>query len=65
MAARVRWKEAIGGIKGISDQTVDFGATDGFMTDEQLKAAKGGSILHIPTAIGALGETMAVNDGAR
>jgi phosphate transport system substrate-binding protein len=43
-----------GGVKSISDQTVDFGATDGFMTDEQLKAAKGGSILHIPTAVGGV-----------
>jgi phosphate transport system substrate-binding protein len=43
-----------GGIKGISDQTVDFGATDGFMTDDQLKAAKGGNILHVPTALGGV-----------
>src|SRR5262245_25429861 len=33
-----------GGIKGISDQTVDFGATDGPMTDEQLADAKGGPV---------------------
>lgn len=43
-----------GGVKSISDQTVDFGATDGFMTDEQLKAAKGGEIFHIPTALGGV-----------
>lgn len=43
-----------GGIKSISDRTVDFGATDGPMTDEQLKAAKGGAILHIPMALGAV-----------
>jgi phosphate transport system substrate-binding protein len=43
-----------GGIKAISDQTADFGATDGPMTDEQLKAAKGGEILHIPMALGAV-----------
>lgn len=43
-----------GGIKSISDQTVDFGATDGPMTDEQMKAAKGGEILHIPMALGAV-----------
>jgi phosphate transport system substrate-binding protein len=43
-----------GGIKSISDQTVDFGATDGPMTDEQIKAAKGGNILHIPAALGAV-----------
>jgi len=43
-----------GGIKSISDMTVDFGASDGIMTDEQLAKAKGGEILHIPTAIGAV-----------
>lgn len=43
-----------GGIKSISDQTVDFGASDGPMTDDQLKAAKGGPILHIPAALGGV-----------
>jgi phosphate transport system substrate-binding protein len=43
-----------GGIKSISDQTVDFGASDGPMTDDQLKAAKGGAILHIPAALGGV-----------
>jgi phosphate transport system substrate-binding protein len=43
-----------GGIKGIQDQTVDFGASDAPMTDEQLQAAKGGPIFHIPTALGAI-----------
>jgi phosphate transport system substrate-binding protein len=43
-----------GGIKSISDQTVDFGATDGPMTDEQLQEAKGGPVLHIPAALGAV-----------
>lgn len=43
-----------GGIKSIQDATVDFGATDGPMTDEQLKAAKNGEILHIPMALGAV-----------
>ncbi|MGH2351390.1 MAG: phosphate ABC transporter substrate-binding protein PstS [Chloroflexota bacterium] len=43
-----------GGIKSISDQTVDFGATDGPMTDQQLAEAKGGELLHIPTALGAV-----------
>jgi phosphate transport system substrate-binding protein len=43
-----------GGIKGVQDQTVDFGATDAPMTDEQLKAARGGEIFHIPTALGAI-----------
>ena len=43
-----------GGIKAISDQTADFGATDSPMTDAQLKEAKGGAILHIPMALGAV-----------
>jgi len=49
-----------GGIKGITDATLDFGATDGAMTDEQLDAAKancGGTILHIATALGGLAVT--------
>ena len=41
-----------GGIKQISSRTVDFGATDGPMTDEQLKQAPG-ELLHIPTVLGA------------
>ncbi len=43
-----------GGIKSIQDMTVDFGASDGPMTDDQEKAAKGGTILHIPMALGAV-----------
>lgn len=43
-----------GGIHQLSELTVDFGATDGPMTDEQLAQAKGGPILHIPTVIGAV-----------
>jgi phosphate transport system substrate-binding protein len=43
-----------GGIQGISDQSLDFGASDGPMTDEQLAAAKGGAILHIPTSMGGV-----------
>jgi phosphate transport system substrate-binding protein len=43
-----------GGIKGIQDQTVDFGASDAPMTDDQLKDARGGEIFHIPTALGAI-----------
>ncbi len=42
------------GIRQISEQTVDFGATDGPMTDAQMAQAKGGPILHIPTVIGAV-----------
>jgi phosphate transport system substrate-binding protein len=42
-----------GGIKQITEQTVDFGASDGPMTDEQLKAAPE-PILHFPTVMGAV-----------
>ena len=41
-----------GGIRQISEGTVDFGATDGPMTDEQLQKAKV-KILHFPTVLGA------------
>jgi len=41
------------GIKQISARTVDFGATDGPMTDEQLSKAPG-ALLHIPTVLGAV-----------
>jgi phosphate transport system substrate-binding protein len=43
-----------GGIKAHQDMTADFGATDGPMTDQQLRDAKGGSTLHIPMALGAV-----------
>lgn len=42
------------GIRQLSEQTVDFGATDSPMTDEELDAANGGPVLHIPTVIGAV-----------
>jgi len=42
-----------GGIRQVSEGTVDFGATDGPMMDEQLKQAKT-KILHFPTALGAV-----------
>jgi phosphate transport system substrate-binding protein len=42
-----------GGIKQITSRTVDFGATDGPMTDEQLKQAPG-ELLHVPTVLGAV-----------
>ncbi len=43
-----------GGIRQLSEQTVDFGATDAPMTDDELAKAKGGPIMHIPTAMGAV-----------
>lgn len=41
-----------GGIRQVSERTVDFGGSDAPMKDEDLKAAKG-EILHIPTVLGA------------
>ena len=41
-----------GGISQLTAKTVDFGASDGPMTDDQLKAA-GFPILHFPTVLGA------------
>lgn len=41
-----------GGIRQVTNETVFFGATDGPMTDEQLKAAPG-RLLHFPTVLGA------------
>ncbi len=61
-----------GGIRQYTEGTVDFGASDGPMTDEQLAAAKG-KVLHIPTVMGAvvltynlpsLGATQLKFDGA-
>jgi phosphate transport system substrate-binding protein len=43
-----------GGIRQLSEETVDFGATDSPMSDEELAKAKGGLILHIPTVLGAV-----------
>lgn len=42
-----------GGIKQLKEQTVDFGASDAPMTDEDLKSAPG-EILHVPTVLGAV-----------
>ncbi len=43
-----------GGIRQLSDGTVDFGASDSPMTDGELQKAKGGRVLHFPTVIGAV-----------
>jgi phosphate transport system substrate-binding protein len=42
-----------GGVKNITDGTVDFGASDMPMTDQELAAVKG-KILHFPTVLGAV-----------
>jgi len=44
-----------GGIRQVLAGTVDFGASDGPMSDEQLGQYKGpGKLLHIPTVLGAV-----------
>jgi phosphate transport system substrate-binding protein len=42
-----------GGIKQITARTVDFGASDKFLSDAELAAAPG-KLLHIPTVMGAV-----------
>src|SRR5829696_4135612 len=42
-----------GGIKQLKEQTVDFGASDAPMKEEDLKSAPG-EVLHIPTVLGAV-----------
>ena len=49
-----------GGIRQVLEGTVDFGATDGPMTDEQLKSAPV-PIVHLPTALGAVVPTYNVD----
>jgi phosphate transport system substrate-binding protein len=46
-----------GGIKQITEGTVDFGASDGPMNDQQVaefKTKRGNGILHFPTVLGAV-----------
>ena len=42
-----------GGIKQLQAQTVDFGASDAPMTEEELKGAPG-PVVHVPTVLGAV-----------
>ncbi len=42
-----------GGIRSLMDKTVDFGASDAFLSDEELKSAPA-EVLHIPTCMGAV-----------
>ena len=42
-----------GGIRQLSEQTVDFGASDSPMSDADMAKAKGGPVLHFPTVLGA------------
>jgi phosphate transport system substrate-binding protein len=59
------------GVKQYSEGTVDFGATDGPMTEEEIAGLTGG-VIHVPTVLGAvvitwnlpsLGETKLKLDG--
>ena len=43
-----------GGIRQLSEQTVDFGASDAPMSDDEMGKAKGGQVLHFPTVLGAV-----------
>src|SRR6202140_1727957 len=43
-----------GGIRQLSEGTVDFGASDSPMSDAELAKAKFGPIVHIPTVLGAV-----------
>ena len=53
-----------GGIQQVTAGTVDFGASDAPMTDDQIKAfkaARGADILHFPTVLGAVVPTYNVS----
>jgi phosphate transport system substrate-binding protein len=54
-----------GGIRQLSEQTVDFGATDAPMSDAELAKAKGGAVMHIPTVLGAVVVTYNVPEVTR
>jgi phosphate transport system substrate-binding protein len=45
-----------GGIRQFVQGTVDFGATDGPMTDEQIAGVQG-NVMHVPTVLGAVSVT--------
>ena len=51
-----------GGIRQLQEGTVDFGASDAPMTDDEMAKAKGGPILHIPTVLGAVVLTYNIPD---
>ncbi len=42
------------GKKDVSSQAVDYAGSDSFMSDKELQDAKGGELVHVPTAIGAI-----------
>ncbi len=42
-----------GGIRSLKDKTVDFGASDAFLSENEMKDM-GGDVVHIPTCLGAV-----------
>ncbi|HZD03833.1 MAG TPA: phosphate ABC transporter substrate-binding protein PstS [Longimicrobiales bacterium] len=50
-----------GGIRQLTEGTVDFGASDAPMSDEEMATA-GGDVLHFPTVIGAVAVTYNLPD---
>jgi len=42
-----------GGIRSLKDRTVDFGATDAYLSDKEMSEMNG-EVLHIPTCMGAV-----------
>ena len=54
-----------GGIRQLSEGTVDFAGSDAPMTDEEMAKAKGGPVMHIPTVLGAVVLTYNVPDVTR
>ena len=46
-----------GGIRQLQEGTVDFGASDAPMTDDEIAKAKGGAVMHVPTVLGAVAVT--------
>jgi len=53
-----------GGINQLIKKTVDFGGTDAFMTEKELKEA-GAPVLHIPTCLGAVVVTYNLPDNPK
>jgi phosphate transport system substrate-binding protein len=51
-----------GGIRQLSEGTVDFGASDSPMRDDELAKAKGGEVLHFPSVAGAVVVTYNVQE---
>ncbi len=54
-----------GGVRQFQEQTVDFGASDAPMSDEEISRAKGGPVLHFPTVLGAVVVTYNLSVGAQ